>query len=257
MDDLSLYNSYEEIFENFPQFRNTVVETHVKRLQEIDKWFPVNDSFFMLINSSTRRYEYITKNFEHVMGIEREKLMKNGLLHWFRRFKMKEITIGMRMLKELVDFNMKELSEEERSRTSYCWNHRIRKGDGTWINVMNNLTPVVFDENGKPIVSLGFYTKIGEGEKQPLKLFVRQLNDREEYETLWQKNYSHQRLIGPLSNRERDIAMMMAQGQSSKEIGEKLFISPHTVDTHRRNILKKLSFESTTELIANFRDVLY
>jgi DNA-binding CsgD family transcriptional regulator len=163
----------------------------------------------------------------------------------------------MRMLKELVEFNIHELNNEERPRTSYCWNHRIRRGDGTWINLMNNLTPVVFDENGKPMVSLGFYTKIGEGEKQPLKLFVRQLNDHDEYETLWQKNYSHQRLIDPLSNRERDIAMMMAQGKSSKEIGEKLFISSHTVDTHRRNILKKLSLGSTTELITNFRDVLY
>lgn len=211
----------------------------------------------MLINSSTRRYEYITKNFEHIVGIDREKLMKYGLLYWFRRFKLNEIATGMRMLKELVDFNVNQLDEEDRSRTSYCWNHRIRRGDGTWINLMNNLTPIVFDENGRPIVSLGFYTKVGDGEKQPLKLFVRQLNDQDEYETLWHKNYSGERLIGPLSNRERDIAMMMAQGRSSKEIGEKLFISSHTVDTHRRKILRKLSFESTTELIANFRDVLY
>ncbi|HCY80870.1 MAG TPA: helix-turn-helix transcriptional regulator, partial [Xanthomarina gelatinilytica] len=37
--------------------------------------------------------------------------------------------------------------------------------------------------------------------------------------------------------------------KSSKEIAESLNISPNTVDTHRRNILKKLNISSTGELI--------
>jgi len=37
--------------------------------------------------------------------------------------------------------------------------------------------------------------------------------------------------------------------KSSKEISGKLNISPHTVDTHRRNILKKLNISSTGELV--------
>ena len=36
---------------------------------------------------------------------------------------------------------------------------------------------------------------------------------------------------------------------TSKEISEKLNISSHTVDTHRRNILKKLKISSTGELV--------
>jgi len=43
-----------------------------------------------------------------------------------------------------------------------------------------------------------------------------------------------------LSEREYEIMRLVEQGKTSKEIGEILFISKHTVDTHRRNILKKI-----------------
>lgn len=44
-----------------------------------------------------------------------------------------------------------------------------------------------------------------------------------------------------LSEREYEIMQLVEHGKTSKEIGEILFISKHTVDTHRRNILKKTS----------------
>jgi len=52
-----------------------------------------------------------------------------------------------------------------------------------------------------------------------------------------------------LSEREMEILMKVTQGKSAKEIGEELFISPHTVYTHRKNILKKLSCNSAADLI--------
>lgn len=257
MDNKVLYDSYGELFETYPQFKDTIIETHVQKLKELDKWFPVNDSFFMLINSSTRKYEYITKNFDNVLGLDRTKMEKYGLAYWFKHFKLTELAVGVKTLSELVKYNVKELSAEDRPKMSYCWTHRLKRHDGSWINIMNNLTPVHFDEKGKPIISLAFYTKVGEGEKRPLKLVVRKLNENNAYETLWQKNHSRDLLMENLSNRERDVAMLMASGFSSKEIADQLFISPHTVDTHRRKILTKLSFQSTGELIANFQKVLY
>jgi len=52
-----------------------------------------------------------------------------------------------------------------------------------------------------------------------------------------------------LSERETEIVQMIAQGLGYKEIGEKLFISPRTVEAHRNNILEKLNLKSVTELI--------
>jgi DNA-binding NarL/FixJ family response regulator len=53
----------------------------------------------------------------------------------------------------------------------------------------------------------------------------------------------------PLTNREREIVKLIAEGKSSKEIGELLFISSRTVQHHRANIMRKLNLKKTADLI--------
>jgi len=48
-----------------------------------------------------------------------------------------------------------------------------------------------------------------------------------------------------LSDRELEVLAYIADGDTNKEAGEKLFISARTVETHRRNILSKLDFRLT------------
>ncbi len=52
-----------------------------------------------------------------------------------------------------------------------------------------------------------------------------------------------------LTDRERDVMAMTAEGFSSSEIGEKLFISPKTVDTYRSRIMEKLGLTHRSELV--------
>lgn len=52
-----------------------------------------------------------------------------------------------------------------------------------------------------------------------------------------------------LSTREKEIISLTAQGCSADQIAESLFISTHTVNTHRRNIYKKLNINGIKQLI--------
>lgn len=52
-----------------------------------------------------------------------------------------------------------------------------------------------------------------------------------------------------LTPREQEVMRLLAEGLSSKEVAEKLFISPKTVENHRANIMSKLGLHSTIELI--------
>lgn len=56
-------------------------------------------------------------------------------------------------------------------------------------------------------------------------------------------------LYGTLTAREQEILRLLAEGLSPKEIGQKLFISPKTVENHRANIMNKLDLHSTLELV--------
>jgi len=51
------------------------------------------------------------------------------------------------------------------------------------------------------------------------------------------------------SDREFEIIKLIESGLGSEEIADKLFLSVHTVNTHRRNILEKSGKESVSELI--------
>jgi DNA-binding NarL/FixJ family response regulator len=53
----------------------------------------------------------------------------------------------------------------------------------------------------------------------------------------------------PLTTREREIVKLIAEGKSSKEIGELLFISSRTVQHHRANIMRKLNLKKTADLV--------
>jgi len=53
-----------------------------------------------------------------------------------------------------------------------------------------------------------------------------------------------------LTDREREILGCLVDGQKQKEIAEKLFLSPHTIDTHLRNIYAKLQVHSQSGAVA-------
>jgi DNA-binding CsgD family transcriptional regulator len=54
----------------------------------------------------------------------------------------------------------------------------------------------------------------------------------------------------PLGRREADVARLVADGLSNKQIGVRLFISERTVESHVRNILNKLGFSTRAQIAA-------
>jgi DNA-binding NarL/FixJ family response regulator len=53
----------------------------------------------------------------------------------------------------------------------------------------------------------------------------------------------------PLTRREREVLALIANGLTNRQIGEKLFISIKTVETHRARIMQALDLHSTAELV--------
>jgi DNA-binding CsgD family transcriptional regulator len=56
------------------------------------------------------------------------------------------------------------------------------------------------------------------------------------------------------SDRELEIIKLIAEGMGSEQIADKLFLSVNTVDTHRRNILKKTRKSTTHELVIELQE---
>ncbi len=52
-----------------------------------------------------------------------------------------------------------------------------------------------------------------------------------------------------LTKREKEVLQLIAEGMTNNQIAEKLFVSPSTVDTHRKNMITKLEVNNTAALI--------
>ena len=70
----------------------------------------------------------------------------------------------------------------------------------------------------------------------------------EDYVSLKNKTVQED-LYSKLSNREREVFQMIAEGRSTKEISDILYLSPSTVKTHRANIMDKLQLQNISQLI--------
>ncbi len=73
--------------------------------------------------------------------------------------------------------------------------------------------------------------------ERALELYTKKLASvvRDSYETL--------------TTREREVLQMVAEGRTSAEIANRLFISPRTAEGHRANLMRKLALQNHTDLV--------
>ncbi|HHH49812.1 MAG TPA: response regulator transcription factor [Saprospiraceae bacterium] len=79
-----------------------------------------------------------------------------------------------------------------------------------------------------------------------IKMSKRHLSSRVKDEMFFEDDFQKKLR---LSRREQEILVLITQGFTSQNIGNELFISKHTVETHRKNILRKLNVNSSAELV--------
>jgi DNA-binding NarL/FixJ family response regulator len=60
-----------------------------------------------------------------------------------------------------------------------------------------------------------------------------------------------------ITRRETEILQLLAQGMTSPEIAEKMFVSPLTIETHRRNLIQKFNVSNSAALIHKATELKY
>jgi DNA-binding CsgD family transcriptional regulator len=244
------HNQIKDVYKSiFKSYDKPSLETHIKKIIELDAYLPYSSTFFCITNTQSLEFEYVSKNFNACLGFDSSVLKDQGMRYFWSRIHPDDLEKWLKALNELMEFTLGNIKEEDRQKANYTWNYRFKNADDVYVNLVQNTTPLAFDSLGKPIIGLAHYTVLHGDIKMDISASAKLLNDHNEYETIYFNNYGQKLLSEGISNRERDVIRLLVLDFSSKAISEKLNISSHTVDTHRRNILKKLNISSTGELI--------
>jgi DNA-binding CsgD family transcriptional regulator len=116
-------------------------------------------------------------------------------------------------------------------------NYRFKKGTGEWIWIQHTVYNLSIDSGGKLDKVL---------HKLQLLDVVNSFNSAEvPYKVL--SNSANP--VNKLTNREKQVLKLIAEGFSTKMISGQLKISINTIETHRRHLLEKLEAKNSMELI--------
>ena len=113
---------------------------------------------------------------------------------------------------------------------------RIKKYDGTWHFIFFSSRVVEWTDDGRAALVLVFALDVDE--------VLDSKYVTKDFKTLYKNN--HQK--SSLTNREIEIITLIAKENTTQTIAKILELSPHTVDTHRKNLIKKLKVKSSMGL---------
>ena len=125
--------------------------------------------------------------------------------------------------------------------------YRIKHTQGHFITVQRITRVVAIDNSDKPSITLSVVIDISllRSNNFIAKAVMQNALTGEHFYSLTNNKNSGIKI----SAREKQVLQLICQGLSSKEISAKLFISKHTVDGHRRTLLKKTTLTNTAELV--------
>lgn len=228
--------------------QDTCLQKHINYHLLIDDYLPDTASFFYVVKFPDGKYNFLGRQQEAVSGYSNEEFIARGVGFFLENIHHEEINIVLHQVYPDITAFLSTLKDEEKKQVAIQYNYRFRRRGGQFINLLENVSILELDQEGRPAIALGNVIMLQHREVLPVRLSIKQFRKRDVAEIVFNKVYSPLRAEHKLTAREMEILRHVAIGQTSKEIAAQLFISPHTVDTHRRTLLKKLGCRSVVEL---------
>jgi DNA-binding CsgD family transcriptional regulator len=181
------------------------------------------------------QFLYINKKFQDVLGSHYKTLVQKGWQFWFSIIGKKKLL----KIKHKLSFFLEHPIDQ--SNISLCY--------------------TVIDAKGKPLL-LRHEISLHKIENQTIAIsYFFDISEKERIEQCL--DVDSPKIIGTqatvpilISSRETEVLMLIADGFSSKQIAQKLFISNHTAISHRKHLIEKFKVKNTAQLIKEASKVI-
>jgi DNA-binding CsgD family transcriptional regulator len=220
------------------------LESYLQIFQSIDVFC------YMLMDSSQLKIVEVGGAFEQLLGYEPKDFKGRGYQSLLKLHRISDVIKAARGGNLYLEYLYKQPITNRPFVKANRTNDMKRK-DGKWIHVLSQSIPVLFNDKGEVIYFLVVLTHI-----ETLKTdrnYTHYILDASN-PTFIKKIALHPNLqsasdLGLISNSEKKVLTLMADGLSSKQIADRLNLSEHTIKNHRKNMLRKTETTSSSALV--------
>lgn len=224
--------------------------------KEIHPIFNYSLPFIYLMDYTTGSYTVFSKNtsVEASIGVKKEAFENGGIDFTISHYHKDDLRMyNKEIFPDRLRF-LQNIAPEEHSKYVFSYNFRFKNHRGHYASILQRNAFIRSDVNGKPLLSLGMAINV-DHYKTPntsVQLIEKMLGDDLEgdVQTVLKKTYFLNDEDKLLTRRETELLKYLADGLSSKQIADKLFLSEHTVIAHRKNMMAKTNSGNITEMIS-------
>ena len=247
---LPAYKEYDTFLKNSGSSKNIKdYKYYLNRYSFFKKMISLIPGVIYLQNFETQQYLFISEGSASITGYTNTEMMALGREYILSRIHPEDMeTYASSHFKRFIEF-IENLSASEIKKCRFSVNYRFKRKDGEYIKVLQQYVILEVNEAGYPLLSLGILTDITLHKTDDKMIFSTAFYDKKKgFEVISTESYPQEQLA--ITKREYEVIRFIRQGLSSKQIADKMYLSGHTVNAHRRNILRKTGCKNSAELIA-------
>jgi DNA-binding CsgD family transcriptional regulator len=225
----------------------------LSKMLDLDVFSKTGMFFYFLIDTVKKEYTYISPSAEMITGYDSKEWMAGGFQFAFDMCHPEDRNPSQEVHRQVMIWH-NELPFHLKTTCEYINNYRINHLNGHTIKILRQTRFVKIDKYGNPLIILGICQDIS-----PFKTDDHIVLQMRGYDEVKKEKIQKETVFYPanidiqLSERELEILNCIYKGLNIEGITEKLFISAHTVQSHRKNMLAKNDCHTMPELIYKAR----
>ena len=231
--------------------QNVDLEAYFKDYIEQAKQFVIGPSFWLIANQETMTIDAASDNVGEMTPFDKEKWIKEDSFFWLNAMHPEDRGIlggSIALVIKINQFLPPEKAQKTRLNV-YC---RMLDASSKYRWVLLQFPHKYYAKDGTGHSTLIVTTDLSNFALD-LKCMATIVDPSDNEFSFYATSVSKQEVvrldIAPISKREHEILLLMTQGLNSPQIAEKLFISYHTVENHKRNLRQKTKTKTSAALI--------
>lgn len=254
-DDIPIFHEdYIGLWKEINQKTNeeTVNSKYQELSRHLGKFAELNRQFISVFSIKSQRVLYMSDNYLNIMGYDctEDEYKKWSTVYWMRDLPLSQSWFFMQMtlfFKTTVQSKLKAAGKTK-SLDWYMHNFLLSPPRSHMHHISLSGSALELADDGSMPIMMLIIKDVGGLVKENSPWWTEfHINKTEKF--IFHQNNKNFNKGSVLSDREKEILLLIKEGFETKEIAEKLFLSTHTVDKHRKNMMEYVGAKDSSSLL--------